>query len=157
MVLEGELRAKPKPFDLREVRSAQEWQAYASVQQTSYVESHESKGRDFDLVGLRDYLNYIRAKAPAARTWLAYVEGAPVAFLSSWPGDNGVGQVEDLFTHPVFRHRGIATAQIAHGVADARERGAGPVIISADPGDTPKQMYADLGFRPLFIERSQYR
>jgi predicted GNAT family acetyltransferase len=77
--------------------------------------------------------------------------------LSSWPGENGVGQVEDLFTHPDYRHRGLATTLIAHGVADARARGAGPVLIIADPSDTPQQMYSAMGFRPLFISRSQYR
>jgi hypothetical protein len=36
-------------------------------------------------------------------------------------------------------------------VADARERGAGPVVIRADPGDTPKHFYNSLGFRPLHM------
>jgi GNAT superfamily N-acetyltransferase len=65
--------------------------------------------------------------------------------------------VEDLFTHPDYRHRGLATALIAHCVADARARGAGPVVIGADPHDTPRQMYAALGFRPLFLSRGYLR
>jgi predicted GNAT family acetyltransferase len=70
---------------------------------------------------------------------------------------NGIGQVEDLFTHPDFRHRGIATALIAHCVADARARGAGPVLITADPLDTPKQMYAAMGFRPFSVTRNYFK
>ena len=46
--------------------------------------------------------------------------------------------------------RGLATALIAYCVSDARVR-AGPVIIGADPNDTPKLMYASMGFRPLYI------
>lgn len=65
--------------------------------------------------------------------------------------------VEDLFTHPDYRHRGIATALIARGVADARARGAGPVIIGADPTDTPMRMYAALGFRPIIVVRHYLR
>ena len=64
---------------------------------------------------------------------------------------NGVGQVENLFTHPDYRNRGIATALIHHCVADARAKGAGPVVIVADPTDTPKNIYARMGFRPVAV------
>jgi GNAT superfamily N-acetyltransferase len=92
-----------------------------------------------------------QAKAPDLRFWLARADGTGCAFLSSWPGANGVGKVEDLFTHPDFRHRGIATALIVHCVRDARERGAGPVLIGALPNDTPMRMYAAMGFRPFCV------
>jgi GNAT superfamily N-acetyltransferase len=95
-----------------------------------------------------------RVKAPDLRFWLARVDDTDAAFFSSWPGPEGVGIVEDLFTRPEFRRRGIATALIAHSVADARERGAGPVAISARVNDSPKYMYAALGFRPSCISRS---
>ena len=62
--------------------------------------------------------------------------------------------MEELFTHPEFRHRGLATALIHHCVADAREHGAGPVVIAADPEDTPKLMYAAMGFRPVAMKRT---
>ena len=77
-----------------------------------------------------------------------------MAYLASWEGIDGVGQVEDLFTHPDHRHRGLATALLHHGIADCRAHGAGPVVIVADPTDTPKQIYAALGFRPVAIKRS---
>ena len=65
--------------------------------------------------------------------------------------------MEDLFTVPAFRRRGVATALIAHAVGDARDRGAGPVLIGADPDDSPKHMYAAMGFRPLCVLRSYTR
>ena len=92
-----------------------------------------------------------RIKAPALRFWLARADQVDCAFLSSWPGANGVGKVEDLFTHPDLRHRGIATALIVHCVSDVRERGAGPVLIGALPNDTPMHMYAGMGFRPFCV------
>jgi GNAT superfamily N-acetyltransferase len=92
-----------------------------------------------------------RAKAPDLRFWLARADGVDCAFLSSWPGANGVGKVEDLFTHPEFRHRGIATALISHCVRDARARGAGPVLIGALLNDTPMLMYVAMGFRPFCV------
>jgi hypothetical protein len=48
-------------------------------------------------------------------------------------------------------HRGLATALIHPCVADARSKGAGPVVIAADPTDTPKHMYAAMGFRPVAV------
>jgi GNAT superfamily N-acetyltransferase len=64
-----------------------------------------------------------------------------------------VGLVEDLFTHPEFRRRGIATGLVARAVEDARERGADQVLIGARPEDTPRRMYASMGFRPLCVTR----
>ncbi len=45
----------------------------------------------------------------------------------------------------------IATALIHQCVGHARERGAGPIVIVADPTDTPKRAYAALGWRPLVV------
>jgi predicted GNAT family acetyltransferase len=83
--------------------------------------------------------------------WLAFVHGEPVAYFNSWAGIDGVGQVEDLFTHPDYRRRGVATALIHHCVAECRRQGAGPVVIVADPTDTPKQIYSAMGFRPIAV------
>jgi GNAT superfamily N-acetyltransferase len=79
------------------------------------------------------------------------VDGAAVAYFSSWPGIAGVGMVEDLFTLPSHRGRGIARALIHHGVADARTRGAQSVLIGSDPDDTPKHLYAAMGFEPTCV------
>jgi predicted GNAT family acetyltransferase len=65
--------------------------------------------------------------------------------------------VENLFTHPDHRHRGIATALIHHCVADARAHGSRPVVIVCDPNDTPKNMYGALGFRPVAIKRAYWK
>ena len=36
-------------------------------------------------------------------------------------------------------------------MADCRTRGANPVAIVADVTDTPKHMYAAMGFRPVAV------
>jgi Predicted acetyltransferase len=81
--------------------------------------------------------------------WLACDGKRAIAYLNSWEGIEGVGQVEDLFVHPDYRKRGIATSLLHHCVAQCRARGAGPIVIAADPTDTPKNIYARLGFRPV--------
>jgi predicted GNAT family acetyltransferase len=68
-----------------------------------------------------------------------------------------VGLVEDLFTLPAYRHRGIATALVAHAVADVRAQGVEPILIGTDSGDTPKHMYAAMGFRPLVLTHQYVR
>ena len=90
-------------------------------------------------------------KFPQVRYWLSHVDGEHRANFSSWAGVDGVGQVEDLYTHHDFRHRGLATALIHHCVADSRAQGAESVVITADPADTLKRMFAAIGFRPVAI------
>ncbi|HET9476437.1 MAG TPA: GNAT family N-acetyltransferase, partial [Dehalococcoidia bacterium] len=97
------------------------------------------------------FIHIYRRKAPALRYFIAYVEGQPAAFFSSWPGAAGMGQVEDLFTLPEYRHRGLATALVHRCVADCRERGGRRVVIACDPADTPRNMYRAMGFAPAAI------
>ena len=158
LLLEGPLNITPSAIDIRAVTSDVEWQSVLRLTRLDHEEeaqkaSHEPHTPAFTsrMVATK------RAKAPDLQFFLARLEGEDCAFFSSWPGVDGVGKVEDLFTDPMFRRRGVATALIVHAVADARDRGAGPVLIGADPDDTPKQMYAAMGFRPLCAFRSYTR
>jgi GNAT superfamily N-acetyltransferase len=99
-----------------------------------------------------DMVRVHRGKSPPVRYWLAYVDGRPRGFVASLVGPNATGQVEDLYIEPEMRHRGLATALIHRAVADCRAQGAGPVLIVADGSDTPKTMYAAMGFRPTAVE-----
>ena len=155
LVLGDVLRASPGAFDLRLVESEDDWRSLTELWQLNHDEEVEKGQHDDWGAGVTEQM--VRAKqfkAPDLRFWLARVDGVDAGFFSSWCAPNGIGIVEDLFTRPEFRHRGIATALIAHCVTDARERGAGPVAISARLEDTPKHMYAALGFHPTGISRS---
>ncbi len=66
---------------------------------------------------------------------------------------NGMGIVEDLFTLPSFRKRGIATAIIARATAFARDQGAEQILIGALASEPPKRLYAALGFSPVCVIR----
>jgi GNAT superfamily N-acetyltransferase len=155
LVLEGEVRALPSPGDLRLVESDADWRSLTALWQLDHEEEVAKGQHDPWGPGVTEQMVAAkRVKAPDLRFWLARVDDTDAAFFSSWPGPEGVGIVEDLFTRPEFRRRGTATALIAHSVADARERGAGPVAISARVNDSPKYMYVALGFRPSCISRS---
>ena len=157
LCLEGELRATPPSCDIRLVESAEHWAEFERLQALNAREDAKKAGEPYSAEATHQYVTVVRARASEMRMWMAYVDGVPCAFFSSWPGHNGVGYLEDLFTHPDHRHRGIATALIAHALADARERGAGPCLIPCAIEDTPKHMYAAMGFRPLLVTRVYFK
>ncbi|MEX0799999.1 MAG: GNAT family N-acetyltransferase [Dehalococcoidia bacterium] len=160
MLLEGELAGQPKPCDIRPADDEAAWEAYVALHDVDWREYKDRMPggvRGFDEGTAAQMMRMRRVKSPPVRHWLAYVDGEPRAYLSSWGGVDGVGMVEDLFTHPDCRGRGLATALIHHCVAQARREGAGPVVIGADPTDTPKDMYAALGFRPVALFREYLR
>ena len=131
--------------------------ALAQLQAEDWREGRERAGvaeaPDVGQAMLRSMLG----KRPDVRWSIAYVDGVAAGYFSSWRGIGGVGQVEDLFVAPKVRRRGVAMALLHHCIAQARADGAGPVVIVADPDDTPKQIYARMGFRPVAIKRSWWR
>jgi GNAT superfamily N-acetyltransferase len=154
LLLEGNLRADAPEIDVRPVETDGEWEAVARLTRLDHEEGAVKFARPvYEKSVTRQMVAIRRAKCPPLRFFLARADDVDCAFFSSWPGENGVGKVEDLFTHPDFRGRGIATALIVRCVLDARERGAGPVVIAALPNDTPKQLYERLGFRPFCVTR----
>jgi GNAT superfamily N-acetyltransferase len=151
MVLEGDLRTLPLDIEIRPVRTEADWRDYAALRELDWRE-HERRIKKAPEPAVGESLYSVaRLKQPPVQYWLACLKGRPRAYFNSWAGIDGVGQVEDLFTHPKFRHRGLATALIHHCVLECRRNGAGPVVIVADPTDTPKQMYAAMGFRPIAV------
>ena len=153
MLLEGELAIQAMPHEVREVTDEAGWEAYTALHDTDWREYKDRIPGSFDEKTAEQVMRSRRSQSPPVRHWLACLDGQARAYLSSWGGVDGVGSVEDVFTHPDFRHRGLATALIHHGVSEARREGAGPIVIGADTTDTPKRMYAALGFRPVAVKR----
>jgi GNAT superfamily N-acetyltransferase len=151
LLLEGPLQGAARAHDTRPIGSEADWAAYGRLKQRDWDERAARLGiHDASEVGA-DMFREHRAKAPPVQYWLAWLDGTPRGFLASWPGTHRVGQVEDLYVEPEVRHRGLATALLHRGVADCRTRGADPVAIVADATDTPKRMYAAMGFRPVAV------
>ena len=155
MVLTEELRGTPKPYEIGLVDTDADWQALHDLIVLADREFDRSTPRrpanDDASEGRAQRIAAMQSVSPPVRYWLAYGEDGPRAFCSSWTSSDGIGVLHYLFTHPDYRHRGLATALVHHCVADSRERGAGPVALEADPAGTPKHMYAAMGFRPLSV------
>jgi GNAT superfamily N-acetyltransferase len=136
------------------VRTDDDWAEMLRLTRLDHLGEAAREGREpwtEELTG--QMVSHRRRKAPEVQPWLARLDGEAVGMFSSLPGVDGVGLVEDLFVDQPARGRGVAQALIAHATADARSRGAGPVIIGSRPDDWPKTLYARMGFRPMFLER----
>ncbi len=155
MVLTEELCGTLKPHEIRLVETDADWQALYDLVVLADRESDPSTppcvANDRVSETQSQHIAALQSVSPPVRYWLAYTEGAPRAFFSSWTSSDGIGVLDDLYTHPDYRRRGLATALVHHCVADVRASGAGPVALETDPADTPKRMYAAMGFRPLSV------
>lgn len=157
MLLVGELRGQPRQAEITLVESVADWTAVAHLDALSWLHYRERAGAEPRTnVGAGEHETH-RMKSPPVRFWLVHDDGAPRGLLSSWEGINGVGQVETLFVEREYRHSGLATALLHHCVAAARKHGAGPVVLVSSPTDTPKNMYAAMGWRPVAVKREYKR
>lgn len=156
MVLEGDLRVPAIEHYVRLVESEQDWQAVFDLKSLDWREYRDRQERPRDPEVGVVMARTVREKSPPVRYWAAWSDGAIRGYFSAWQGVDGVGQVEDLFVQREYRHRGLATALMHRCVADARAEGATAIAIICDPTDTPKQMYAKMGFRPVTSIR-EYR
>jgi GNAT superfamily N-acetyltransferase len=151
---ELDLATSPPAVDLRLVESEDDWRELERLTRLDHEGEAARESREpWPASVTAAMVATKRAKAPALRFWLARADGVDCGFFSSWAGIDGLGLVEDLFTDADFRHRGIATALLVHCVADARAHGARAVVIGARPDDTPRRMYAAMGFRPACVLR----
>ncbi len=64
-------------------------------------------------------------------------------------GQDGIGQVEEVYTSKAHRGHGLASAVIRAAIAASRERGDDLVMIMADADDWPQRLYERLGFETV--------
>jgi len=152
MVLEGELRAPRATSELRPVEREDDWEAFYELLRANHLEKLVH-GLQLDEAITRGVVAAHRAKLGAVQFFLAIVDGEPRAYGSSIVAPYGMGIVEDIFTLPAYRKRGLATTLIAHAIAYARARAMGPMLIGPVADEAPKALYAALGFEPQCLTR----
>ena len=70
---------------------------------------------------------------------------------------DGLGLIENLFTLPAMRGRGLMSAFIDDAVLRLRARGCDGVFLDALSHETAKMLYARLGFRGVGVARQWTR
>jgi GNAT superfamily N-acetyltransferase len=75
-------------------------------------------------------------------------EGAPAA-ISKLRVDGTTAWVEDVYTVPEARGRGYARTLVTYAAGLTRSAEHDLTFIIADDNDWPKNLYAEIGFRPL--------
>jgi GNAT superfamily N-acetyltransferase len=153
LVLEGQLRAQPRDLDLRLVTTEADWQCLYTLVRHDHTEGARTHGGAMPEEVTQGMVASYRQKAPAYQFFLAREDGVDCAYGAGVLCENGIGMVEDLFTLPAFRKRGIATAIIARAITHVRQQGADQILIGAHATEPPKRLYAALGFAPVCVTR----
>ncbi|MDB5680011.1 GNAT family N-acetyltransferase [Sphingomonas bacterium] len=141
------------PVDLVEIADATGWAALTALVRADVTEGKRTGGLDLDDAFVDDMVANYRAKAPVYRFHLALLDGEPVAYGAMIAAPNGMGMIEDLFTLPSARRRGIASTMIAHFDAALRAEGSTGVFLGAVAEEEAKSLYYNLGFRPAMLSR----
>ncbi len=155
MVLDGPLSraASSAEPNLRPVVTPADWAVLRKLVQQDYAEGGRTQGKILSAPVIDGIVAGYRAKQQACQFFLAELDAQPCAYGSGLCAPNGMGMVEDLFTLPQLRKRGIASAVIAHCVDYCRSRGANQVLIGSHANEQPKHLYRRLGFEPVCLTR----
>jgi ribosomal protein S18 acetylase RimI-like enzyme len=84
-------------------------------------------------------------EAIPTRLFAAEADGKLVAHAELY-SEGGVGQVENVFTLPDYRGRGLARSLVLSGVAESHAAGNDLTFLVADADDWPQRLYEKLGF-----------
>lgn len=102
-------------------------------------------------------LDGMRRRRGLCDYWLLVEDGEDAGYGMTAACPGGLGLIENLFTLPDRRGRGLMSSFIATAVARLRVAGCDAVFLDAHAHDTPKQLYARLGFVPVAVTRTWVR
>ena len=87
-------------------------------------------------------------RAIPTQYFAAEADGRLVAHAELYSED-GVGQIENVFTLPDYRGRGLARALVLREVAESHAAGNDLTFLVADADDWPQRLYKRLGFETV--------
>jgi len=154
MALEGPIRAARMALDLRLVESEDDWRRLADLVRRNHVEGHVTGGLLPPPEFTADMVAVYRAKSPECRFRLVYAQGEAIAYGACAAAPNGLGMIEDVFTAPEHRRRGVASAMLAAFADDLGAQGCETLFLGALADEQAKRLYARLGFRPVGLART---
>lgn len=156
MVLDRQLHAAPGS-DIAPITTEAEWGALAALVRRDHEEGARTGGAVLSADVTDAIVAGYRAKDGPYRFHLARIGGEAVAYGAMAKAPSGAGMIEDLFTLPAYRQRGMASAMIAHFSALLEAQGCVCVFLGALVGEQARHLYAKLGFRPIMLTRCWVR
>jgi GNAT superfamily N-acetyltransferase len=125
-----------------------------AVEEVAYDAVHDLRvawhDEDFPGVDPDSYLPAARevALGRAARVLAVHEDSAPLAFAQLERDGDDAAEITQVYVHPDHRGGGRGTAMTRAAIEAAA--GARDLWIAADDEDRPKELYARLGFRPVW-------
>jgi GNAT superfamily N-acetyltransferase len=157
MAFQGTPVEQGASIDLRPVVTEADWEGLLQLVLIDHAEGRTLGGLEISPEVSAAMVAGYRTKSEACQFHLAIEDGFPVAFGACAAAPNGVGMIEDLFTLPKARRRGIATGMIAAFIRNLRAAECQIVFLGALAAERPKRLYARLGFQPVGLARSWVR
>ncbi len=137
------------PITLDTVTSDADWTEMIAMVRIDHAEGRRTGTITEDVsAGL---ITLMRERVPAGSFALIRLNGEAAGYglMLACPG--GLGLLENLFTLPAMRGRGIMSAFIAQASARLSAQGCATIFLDALAGEQAKHLYARLGFRPVAI------
>ena len=157
MALRGDLTQRGAPVQLRPVVDDADWEVLLRLVLANHAEGRSSADLKLPPEFSKQMVATYRAKTGSYHFEVVIEDGAPIAYGGHAAAPNGVGMIEDLFTLPSARRRGVATGMIAALVDRLRAKGSRTIFLGALAAEQPKRLYARLGFRPVTLASAWVR
>lgn len=138
---------------LRVVNSNADWSCLKQLVEIDFKEGLRTGHKELPLEVVRGIVDGYRRKSPVQQFFIDEIDDLPCAYGSAVECPNNLGMLEDFFTLPEFRGRGIASAIVSHCVGHLRKKASRSIFIGALMTERAKRLYAKLGFTPLMISR----
>jgi predicted GNAT family acetyltransferase len=152
-----ELGWKPERFVLMLQRRAPDRQAEHEVVEVDeptlrplWAEAIRAEPHGKDEALVQQILEHRRdvGQAIATQHFAAEADDKLVAHAELY-SENGVGQVENVYTLADYRGRGLARSIVLRAVAESHATGNDLTFLVADADDWPQQLYERLGFETV--------
>ncbi len=140
------------PLEFRAVESADDWSDLRRLHDLDISEVGRASGPRSPEIAEGLFHGMVK-KARSGRIFLARLDGRSCAYALAVPAPRDFGFIDDVFTDPDCRKRGVASALVGHCVEHLRGEGCATAFLTALASDTPKRLYARLGFAPAMLAR----
>jgi GNAT superfamily N-acetyltransferase len=157
MALKQSLADGDASVTLRPVVTNADWDELLPLVMANHTERRHVDGLDLPPEFSAATVDVYRAKSDAYHFHLAVKDLVPIAYGGRATAPNGAGMIEDLFTLPSARRKGVITSVIAAFADQLRADGCHTIFLGALANDRPKRLYARLGFRPVTLARTWVR